>query len=75
MPEDIEQRCLKLLEKLGLTYGCIDMIVTPDDEYMFLELNPNGQYGWIEGLTGLPITENIARMLMAGSIDYDLTRW
>ena len=75
LPQDIEQLCLKLLDTLKLTYGCIDMIVTPDDEYVFLELNPNGQYGWIEGLTGLPITENIARMLMARSINYDIKRW
>ncbi len=75
LPNEIEELCLKYLRELGLTYGCIDMIITPDDEYVFLELNPNGQYGWIEELAGLPITENISRMLIKGNIDYDIKRW
>ncbi len=75
LPKDIENLCLKYLRNLNLTYGCIDMIVTPDDEYIFLELNPNGQFGWIEELTGFPITENIARMLIKGSIDYEIKGW
>ena len=75
LPKDIEKLCLKLFENLGLTYGCIDMIITPDDEYIFLELNPTGQYGWIEDLAKFPITENIARMLITGSIDYDFKSW
>ena len=75
LPPDIEQFCLQFLKRLGLTYGCIDMIVTPNDEYVFLELNPNGQFGWIEHMTGLPITENIARMLIKGSINYDMKKW
>ncbi len=75
LPRKIELLCLKMLDKLGLTYGCFDMIITPENEYIFIELNPNGQYGWIERLTMLPITENIAKMLLKGSIDYDMTRW
>jgi hypothetical protein len=31
---------------------------------VFLEINPSGQYGWIEGLTGLPITQAIAELLV-----------
>ncbi len=75
LPKNIEQLCLKYLDNLGLTYGCIDMILSPDDEYIFLELNPNGQYGWIEELSKFPITENIARMLIKASVDYDIKRW
>jgi len=75
LPSDIEQYCLQLLSEFDLTYGCIDMVITPEDEYVFLELNPNGQFGWIEEMTKLPILENIARMLIAGSIDYDIKTW
>jgi len=52
-----------LVEKLGLVFGCIDMIVTPRGEFIFLEINPNGQWLWIEELTGLPISEAIANTL------------
>jgi glutathione synthase/RimK-type ligase-like ATP-grasp enzyme len=58
-----EQRCLHLVRHLGLSFGAIDLIVTPADEVVFLEINPNGQWGWIEELTGMPIAEAHARFL------------
>lgn len=45
------------------------MIVTPQDEYVFLEINPNGQWLWIERLTNLPISEIIADTLIKGAIN------
>lgn len=47
--------CLRLVHELGLAFGAIDLIVTPEGRTIFLEINPNGQWGWIEDLTGLPI--------------------
>lgn len=66
LPAQVERKCLALLERLGLVYGAIDMIVTPDGEYVFLENNPSGQFGWIEGRTGAPLTATLAKMLIAG---------
>jgi hypothetical protein len=66
LPEEVERRCLRLLERLGLCYGAIDMIVTPDGQYVFLEINPNGQYLWVEEVTGLAISDAICDLLMAG---------
>jgi hypothetical protein len=40
------------------------MIVTPDGGYVFLELNPNGQWLWIELITGAPITDAIVALLV-----------
>ena len=40
------------------------MIVTPDGRYVFVEINPNGQYLWIEHQTGLPISEAICDLLL-----------
>jgi hypothetical protein len=67
LPPAVEQRCLQLVERLGLTYGAIDMVVTPDGRYVFLEINPNGQYLWIEEAAGLPISDAICDLLMSGS--------
>jgi hypothetical protein len=66
LPEDLEERCLRLVARFGLTYGAIDFIVTPDERYVFLEINPSGQYLWIEGATGLPISDAICDLLIAG---------
>jgi glutathione synthase/RimK-type ligase-like ATP-grasp enzyme len=66
LPNEIAEKCLRLVKEFGLQFGAIDMIVTPADEYVFLEVNPNGQYGWIETRTGLRISEAIARALVRG---------
>jgi glutathione synthase/RimK-type ligase-like ATP-grasp enzyme len=47
LPPAIEQQCLQVTQQLGLTFGAIDMIVTPKGEFVFLEINPGGQYEWI----------------------------
>jgi len=67
LPAELRARCLDLVESLGLCYGAIDMVLTPDDRYVFLEINPNGQYLWIEQVAGLPISEAICGLLMSGA--------
>lgn len=64
--ESVERKLLRFMEILGLNFGAIDMIVTPKDEYVFLEVNPSGQWGWIESLTGMPISKALADLLIAG---------
>ncbi len=64
LPERIARLCRALVQELDLLYGAIDMILTPDGEYVFLEINPSGEYGWIEDLTGLPISAAIADVLL-----------
>ena len=40
-PIEIEQFCKQFLRRLNLIFGCFDFIVTPSDEIIFLECNPN----------------------------------
>ncbi|MDE3073850.1 MAG: hypothetical protein KGJ86_00345 [Chloroflexota bacterium] len=63
LPSDIHDKCVALTEALGLHYGAIDMIVTSGGDYIFLEINPTGQYQWLEALTGLPITDALVELL------------
>jgi glutathione synthase/RimK-type ligase-like ATP-grasp enzyme len=63
LPETIKDKCLTLVHALGLNFGCIDLIVRPDGEYIFLECNPNGQWLWVELETGMKISKSIARFL------------
>jgi glutathione synthase/RimK-type ligase-like ATP-grasp enzyme len=48
LPEAIDKKCREFMKKLGLVFGCFDFIVTPDNEYYFLEINEQGQFLWIE---------------------------
>lgn len=48
IPPQVEERCILLMRKLGLAFGCIDLIVTPAGEHVFLEVNEMGQFLWAE---------------------------
>lgn len=64
----LEHLCRTFAQRLGLSFAAIDLIRTPDGEFVFLELNPNGQWLWIEDLTGLPIAQAIAAWLVAPTV-------
>ncbi len=64
IPEDIENKCITLVEKLGLQFGAIDMVLSKSGKYYFLEINPNGQWGWIEKRTGYKLTEALVDLLI-----------
>jgi hypothetical protein len=63
IPDHIKDFCLLFLKEMQLNFGCFDFIVTPDDEYVFLECNPNGQWLWIELATGYNISKIVAKNL------------
>lgn len=64
----IQDRCRTLVRKLGLAYGAIDLVLTPDGRIVFLEVNPNGQYLWLEMLSGIPISDAVADWLQAADL-------
>ncbi len=52
-----------LMNDLGLRFGALDFLVNHAGDWIFLEINPNGQWAWIEDQTGLPIAAAIADAL------------
>jgi glutathione synthase/RimK-type ligase-like ATP-grasp enzyme len=60
LPADVETKILALMRAFGLYFGAFDLIVTPDGRHVFLEVNPAGQYLWVEAVTKLPITAALA---------------
>lgn len=66
LPDEVRDACLALMRRLGLVFAAIDMILTPDGDYIFLELNANGQWSWIEAATSLPLSETFAKLLSNG---------
>lgn len=65
LPEDIEGKLLDFMRRLGLIYGAIDMRRRLDGEYVFLEINPAGQWLFIEARTEQKITAAVAQKLIA----------
>ena len=64
LPSELETRCVALTKRLKLRYGAIDLIRDAAGRHWFLEINPNGQWAWIERRTGLPLAGAIVDELM-----------
>ncbi len=67
IPDDLSAKCLELLAAFGLSYGAIDMVVDKAGAFFFLELNPSGQWAWLERATGQGISGAIAATLVSRS--------
>lgn len=63
LPSKVTKMLLELMRRLGLTYGAIDMRRTAEGEYYFLEVNPAGQWLFVEQRTGMPISQAVADLL------------
>ncbi len=66
LPPAIQEKLLILMRRLGLEYGAIDMRLTPEGEYVFFEVNPAGQFLYVELATGMKIAAALADHLSAG---------
>ncbi|MFJ7154805.1 MvdC/MvdD family ATP grasp protein [Streptomyces sp. NPDC101118] len=63
LPASVTRALLRLMRALGLVYGAVDLRRRPDGQYMFFEVNPAGQWLFVEERTGLPITAEVASLL------------
>lgn len=63
LPDDVGARLLALMQELGLVYGAIDLRRRPDGSHVFLEINPAGQWLFVERMTGQEITAAMAQEL------------
>ncbi|ROI00332.1 MvdC/MvdD family ATP grasp protein [Chryseobacterium daecheongense] len=51
LPAEVESKILELLDTYHVDYGAIDMIVSPENEYYFIEINAAGEFFWLDNLT------------------------
>ena len=68
LPREVEEKILRLMDYFALNYGAIDIIVTPDGRHVFLEVNPAGEFFWLERYAGLPVSDALADILLGRSI-------
>ncbi|MEU3045842.1 ATP-grasp ribosomal peptide maturase [Streptomyces sp. NPDC006984] len=67
LPGAVEKALLAYLEHHELVSGSFDLAEDRRGDLWWLELNPNGQWGWLEPHTGLPMSAAFAALL-AGEI-------
>ncbi|MDR6487276.1 ATP-GRASP peptide maturase of grasp-with-spasm system [Chryseobacterium vietnamense] len=59
LPNEIEQKLIKLFDLLRLNTGSVDIIVDQDGNYVFLEINPIGQFS----MTSSPCNYNLEKIM------------
>ncbi len=68
LPDEEIRRLQTFMGKLGLLFGSLDFILTPSGEYVFLEINPVGEWGMLEKDLDLPIASAIADALISEKV-------
>ncbi len=63
LPANQQVAVRRVLDRLGLTFGVVDLRLSASGDYYFLEVNPSGQYAYLELLTGVPLSSHMARLL------------
>jgi hypothetical protein len=63
LPKKIIHGIKALMRELDLRFATVDFKVKSNGDLVFLELNPQGQFLYIEILTGLPISAAVAQLL------------
>lgn len=57
-------KCIEMVRKLGLAFGALDFVLSEEGNLYFLEINPNGQWGFVEKQTKQPLSMAMAKLLM-----------
>lgn len=71
LPRPIAAGCREVLARLGIVYGAFDLIVTPENDYVFLEVNEMGAFLWLEErLPELGILDTFCEFLRQGRVDF-----
>ncbi len=63
LPDNMAAKLRALVSSRGLSFGACDLLRTGND-YTFLEMNPNGQWGWLEIEAGLQISKALAGLVV-----------
>jgi hypothetical protein len=66
LPRPLRAQLLGLVRCYDLSFAAIDMVLNTTGHYVFLELNPNGEWGWLERVTDLDISATVSAVLMNG---------
>jgi len=67
IPNELLEQCVTLLKMLNIRFGAIDFILDTNGNFIFLEINPNGQWAWIEKQAGYEISNEIVNLLENGA--------
>lgn len=64
VPDKILKDIFNMMKSFELKFGAFDYIVNKNNEWVFLEINPNGQWLWLEKVLKLQISNAIIDYLI-----------
>jgi ATP-GRASP peptide maturase of grasp-with-spasm system len=64
LPNNLKERLTKLMSLLNLNSGSIDLLVNDSDEYIFLEVNPIGQFSQVSTPCNYYLEKKVADSLI-----------
>ncbi|MCB9759078.1 MAG: MvdD family ATP-grasp ribosomal peptide maturase [Alphaproteobacteria bacterium] len=64
LPEGVQRALVRLNRSMGLNYGGADLIRTPEGRWVFLEINPGGEWRWVQEAAGLDVAGALAERLL-----------
>ncbi len=71
LPPELARRLRALMAELGLVFGCFDLLVDRQGGYIFLEVNPVGQWLWKELVEPeLLLLDAFTELLIQGRPDF-----
>jgi glutathione synthase/RimK-type ligase-like ATP-grasp enzyme len=65
LPDNIEAKIRALMSHYGLRFGAIDMAVSTDNRWYFFEINPNGQWAWLDTFADMNISASFVKSFSA----------
>ena len=72
LPDDVAKKLRAVMRSLNIVFGSFDLIVTPEDEYVFLEVNEQGQFLWIEEYNpSIKMLDTFIQFLTNKSVDFE----
>jgi glutathione synthase/RimK-type ligase-like ATP-grasp enzyme len=69
--ESLHTSVRAVLDALGLAMGIVDIKLTADDEPVWLEVNPQGQFAFLDGLAGTNLVKTFAEYLIQSCAGWD----
>ncbi|MGH3326254.1 MAG: MvdC/MvdD family ATP grasp protein [Streptomycetales bacterium] len=71
LPDPVAAGVRRLLRHFGIAFAALDFVVAEDGTHYLVDLNPNGQWLWMETQAGQPISAAIADLLTQPRMDED----
>ena len=70
LPSEVKEKCFHLMNQLGIVFGSFDFCVDQNDEYFFLEVNPMGQFLWLDTNSHFPMLSMFCDFIESGDVNF-----